>query len=317
MFPFFRSHPGGRLASFTNNRSLRKLRVKAIAWAKFFRVSLLIIIHPKRTAAEVASKAWPLGVRPKTFFALGFAVYTTVSYIDPHVTPTVTWLDVLLDLPSDKQARFWEIFHINSDELILHADEEMRLGNRSPLSGKIRNQVGSVELEQIIIYLANRDKPLATAFAESAKYAQLLRKMVAGIKAIYLSLLIVLSLVSFHFLASPIGVERSITINLGLFFAGYYLLIYSLFVLLRYEWGSPNRTYSFMFLEACLAVGGLLQFALFINHVHRLRTIRLGLSIAGSAAVMVIGQWAMGSITATLIELPVVDNLLHRVAALS
>jgi len=298
-----------------NLRQIRQARVKIIGAIKFLRICASIGRFPRATARQISQRNWPLTMGPKSFVAVAAALFAIALLFDP-TQKFGTWSDVVFDLSVEDQLRFIDAFGITLEEYLRYSTYETIWSGSSPLSDKIMSQTKSLAPDKIAIFVAARDVQLASVLNHEIRYEHLNIKIEHLIRVSSLPLVIFVGGLILHYTAAPSQITRRTSLDLVTYFVGYYLFIFSIFLILAWPLTSPTGILELgvIAIQMVVAVVLTIQFYIFVNAVYQRSATRMVFSITLSGISIVITVVIVALSIAVILKMPILDWVLHQIA---
>ena len=317
--------PNAMASVFTSiwrRETIRKFRVKILALVRYVQACCAIAFYTRRTARRIYCHHWPYGTRAKSFAALGLAIFIAASSLNPIVNRNVMWFEVVADLKPKQASTFLDLMEIDVGDLIKHSnstDEVTRPGSSS-VSAQIYAKVGSRSVDDIPIYLADKNRDLARAFEHELKFEKLIVKIKRLTNGLMIGIGLFLGVKMFHISMRSKTVTSEQGTNLGYYFAGYYLGVHSLFVVLyavdRYAVDRPGFLLALLLLGVTLTwvLGIIIQFWIFMNTMYRESLKRMLAATCIGAVALIVGLIVPLTIVELLLKVPNISEGVHQLA---
>lgn len=147
-----------------SNESFWKHLIQGLLPHELLWSCFLFAFRPHRFIAELRNDQWRGKSHPAAFLLASLAL---VTFIDPWLSnhfASPQWYSSYQQLDETSQRRFLELFGL---DWRVHQDlvSEIVFVNSTPASEAIRDQVGSLVIDDITIFIASRDAELAKSFS--------------------------------------------------------------------------------------------------------------------------------------------------------
>ncbi len=129
------------------------------------KTSITFVHSPKKFIEGVKAGDWESNSHPAAFLLATVALVAVVSpWLGPY-SSEILWLDVFLELQAEDQELFQEVMDFGILE-IASIEREVWFPGDSLASRSVRKLAGSLELDEIAIYLARENANLARHFVQ-------------------------------------------------------------------------------------------------------------------------------------------------------
>jgi hypothetical protein len=306
------------LTSVWKQESIRKFRVKFLAVFSYIRTCYAISFHLRDTARSIDRHQWPYGTRPKSFAALGFAVFVFASNLNPVFTKKVMWVDVVADLKPEQAVTFLDVMGIDVQDFIKYSMIEATWPGSSPISAKVYAEVGSRSVDDIPIYLADKNHELATSFQQELKFETLVGKAKPFLFSLSVAIALFVGVKLFHIVMRSKTVTSNTAMDLAYYFSGYYFGAYSLFIFLRYPVDQPTGLVALLLIitEISLICVLMVQFWIFMNTVYREAFKRMIAATSIGAVAVIIMVIVPPTTLYFVLDVPIVSQNVHHFAGM-
>jgi hypothetical protein len=177
---------------------------------------------------------------------------------------------VVGDLTPEQTVVFLDIMGIGVEDFVKYGTAEAIWPGSSPLSTKIKTEVGSLSVDDIALYLAAKDYDAATSFQYELKFEKLLERGHRFVLSLSTAIAIFVGTIIFHVSMRSHTVAYKTGMDLGYYFAGYYLFAFAVFIVLEYPIVRPSGILALLLwvIEFIMTATLMVQFWIFMNAVY-------------------------------------------------
>lgn len=188
------------------------------------RTCLFLIVRPTEFVSDVQRCNWKNKSHPAAFLLAALAIY---AFVDPWVDTysfEPQWYESYLELNSEDQARFQETLDL-TDEQVESANSEFFLANATAASNAIKETAGSLDVQDIAIYLAGKDPEIAKSFSTGVARVKRFKKVTSYALAPLLALAWAIGALIVHGLLSSTGQPFRVAFHILIYWQGFWLVI--------------------------------------------------------------------------------------------
>ncbi|MBV8271451.1 MAG: hypothetical protein JO067_04195 [Cupriavidus sp.] len=293
-----------------------ELSRKAAPVLRFLKICFLIGTQTRTTADRLARGDRRFGLGPKTVATIGLTICFAASILNPSSSQKAGWIDGFIEMSTGDQVHFLDLFGLSADDAIRDARIEILWRGISRSSSQIASLAGSTSNSDITIFIAKFDPALAKTFSKSIELEGVKIHIFSSVLQAVLLPAMALSAVIYHAVSKPSAVPRRTTVNLTLYFSGYYYLVWALFITLRYPiyFQKGILVVPMLIMEFAIIILLIIQYCIFLNWVHRNSLGRVVAAVSTSSLIFMVIYACYVWMFVTLVEIPFVERLIGKLS---